>query len=46
MRKIKDAQYCKYKASKQRHTVMKKYHENNWKYNMLRWNKKIRKKGL
>jgi len=41
MKKIKDRTYCKYKVNKDKHRLMKHYHENNWKYNILRWNKKL-----
>merc|ERR1712196_701761 len=41
MKKLKDRTYCKYKINKDKHRLMKQYHENNWKYNILRWNKKL-----
>lgn len=41
MNNLKDRDYCKYKINKDKHNVMKNYHEKNWKYNILRWNKKL-----
>jgi len=44
MKKLEDAKYCKYRSRNSRHKLMKKYHEHNWNYNMLRWKKKLGRK--